>query len=666
VDARTDIFSFGAVLYEMVTGQRAFRGDSKMATLQAVLAGEPRPVAENELGKIILRCLRKDPARRYQTMADLKIALEDLREAPGRPASKWRSVGAVALLAAVAVGGVLVWKRPRHDTIPPTASAFTTMPGEELYPSLSPDGNHVVFTWTGPKGDNADVYVQLIGSGPPLRLTTDPRADLNPVWSPDGRWIAYLRGTPAPLTRSTLELRLVPPLGGQERKLAEVRINEFSIRPVYLAWSRDSKALVVTDSPGEGKPDALFVVSVEGGEKRQLTHPRSPIVSDTSPALAPDGRALVFRRSATWDSGELHLLPLRADLTAAGEPGRLTSAALGADYPVWLGDGKEILFSARGHLWRQTVAGGSAPARLPFVGEDGLMPTVSRSRLVYVRSFTDENIWRIETSAPGVPSTAPPALHVASTRSDLHPMFSPDERRIAFTSTRSGGWELWLADAGGANAVQLTSMGARTTGAPYWSPDGQTITFASDLEGQFDIYRIAASGGRPQRLTSDPSFDHGPKYSADGRWIYFSSTRTGRHELWKMPASGGTATQVTNNGGFTAAPSPDGSWLYYAGSSPLGAPLWRVRPAGGDPARVLDSIGWWNLAVLDEGIYFTDLERGESRLRFFDFQTRTPVTVSGALGNIQGGITATRDGKTILFNRTDSAVDDLVLVEGFR
>ncbi len=125
------------------------------------------------------------------------------------------------------------------------------MPGVELYPSLSPDGNHVAFSWTGPQQDNPDIYVQTIGSGSPLRLTTDRRGDSNPVWSPDGRWIAFLRGDPpGPLSRSIRELRLIPPLGGQERKLAEVRTQEFYPAAVYLAWSPDSDALMVTDSTG--------------------------------------------------------------------------------------------------------------------------------------------------------------------------------------------------------------------------------------------------------------------------------------------------------------------------------------------------------------------------------------------------------------------------------
>ena len=317
--------------------------------------------------------------------------------------------------------------------------------------------------------------MQQIGAGSPLRLTTDPSNDYNPVWSPDGRSIAFLRRQSE---AGKSELRLIPPLGGPERKLAEIRVRGGTfVTPPYLAWCPDSNCLVVTDSPGEGKPDALFVISLETGEKRQLTNPQPPAIGDTNPAVSPDGSWLVFRRNAGGlFTGELYRLPLGRGLTAAGEPRRLTPAALDADYPTWMPDSKEILFSARGSLWRLVVPGESTPARLPFVGEDGLMPVVSRpqpgrpSRLVYVRSFQDFNIWRVETSAPGAPASSPPVVSISSTRGDGMPQLSPDGRRVAFTSDRSGEWEIWLADPDGSNAVQLTSMGARVRLLPAGLP----------------------------------------------------------------------------------------------------------------------------------------------------------------------------------------------------
>jgi serine/threonine protein kinase len=210
----------------MVTGRKPFIGDSRLSLLTKILNEDPRPPSQlaaaipQDLEKIILHCMRKDPARRYQTAADMKVALEDVEVESGssnpvQTPSRWRWAW-VALLPVLLVAGFFGWQWWRPPPPEPLrAVALTTLPGRELYPSLSPDGNHVAFTWTGPKQDNGDIFVQQIGSGSPLRLTTDARRDFNPVWSPDGRWIAFLRGeSPSPLVQPGKgELRLIPPLG---------------------------------------------------------------------------------------------------------------------------------------------------------------------------------------------------------------------------------------------------------------------------------------------------------------------------------------------------------------------------------------------------------------------------------------------------------------------
>jgi len=353
-----------------VMGRRAFRGESQTAVFAAILNQEPEPLpapVPQELAEVILRCLRKDPALRYQTMTDLKVAIEDVREettstrqvkVPARWRSSWIALSALfALLLVAAFFAWQVW-RPGTPVAPLQAAALTTLPGVEQSPSLSPEGNYVVFAWTGTKQANQDIYVQMIGQDSPLQRTSDPREDYNPVWSPDGRWIAFFRSqTPSPTGLRSRELRVIPPLSGPERKLADIRSQDFYPFAAYLTWSPDSKSLVVTDSLGDGQPNALFVVSLETGVKRQLTIPQPPVMADTSPSISPDGRSLVFVRRTTWGAGELHLLPLKKDLTVDGEPRRLTPATLRADFPTWMPDGKEIIFSARGSLWRLVVAG---------------------------------------------------------------------------------------------------------------------------------------------------------------------------------------------------------------------------------------------------------------------------------------------------------------------
>ena len=325
-----------------------------------------------------------------------------------------------------------------------------------------------------------------------------------------------------------------------------------------------------------------------------------------------------------------------------------------------------------GALWRLAVPAESPPARLPFVGEDGVMPVVSRpqpgrpQRLVYVRMFADFNIWRIETSAPGAPSSSPAVVAISSTRIDCNAQFSIDGRRVALTSNRSGGVEVWLADLDGANAVQLTSMGAPVTAVPRWSPDAQTIAFHSNLEGQFEIYRIPASGGKPRRLTSHPANDQEPSFSRDGQWIYFGSNRTGEYQIWKIPPSGGEAVQVTHNGGDVAFESPDRAYVYYTQTAPGAHPLWRLPISGGQPVKVLEGVMERAFVVLERGIYYIDRPSGEARLQFFDFATGRSTTVARNLGEISVGLTVSPDGRTILYSRVDASVDDLMLVENFR
>ena len=690
LDTRSDTFSFGVALYGALAGYRPFEGATTLELMHAIIHLSPKPLPSSvpvALRMVVEKALEKDPADRYQSMRDMVVDLRRIaRQTHAQVPLRRRRWAWAALLPALVVAGFFAWRawRAPESTEPVRAVPLTTLPGVAHYPSLSPDGNYVAFTWNGPRQDNPDIYVQQIGVGSPLRLTTDPSNDYNPVWSPDGRWIAFLRRQ----TEQDSELRLIPPLSGPERKLTEIRVRGgHSVTPPYLAWCPESNCLVVTDSPGDRKPDALFVISLESGEKRQLTNPTFPAAGDANPAVSPDGSWLVFRRGSGIYAGELYRLPLGRGLTAAGEPRRLTPPALDVNNPTWMPDSKEILFSARGSLWRLVVVGEkpgeSQPARLPFVGEDGLMPVVSRPqpgrppRLVYVRSFQDSNIWRVQTSAPGAMASLPPVT-LSFTRHDGMAQLSPDGRRVAFASGRSGEGAIWLADPDGSNAVQLTTVGARATGSPRWSPDGERIVFHSSLEGQPEVYVIPSAGGTPRNLTSNPAADGWPSFSADGQWIYFYSNRTGERQIWKIPASGGDAVQVTNNVGYAAFESADGAYLYYTQTADKPSPLWRLPVSGGLPVKVLEGVVLNNFVVLNGGVYYIDLPSseagiysidrpaGETRLQYFNFATRKSITVARNLGNVDVGLTASPDGRTILYSRVGSFVNDLMLVENFR
>jgi len=690
-DTRTDIWALGVVLYEMASGARPFQAQSGFELSAAILTVLPAPLPSRvapSLRAIIDRCLEKDANRRYQRAGEIRAALETIHAGAAFPQLAVRSRmtplrWAWAVLAISLAAGYVGWRilRPDEPTDPLRANALTTFPGQELYPSFSPDANYVAFTWTGPRQENTDIYVQQIGAGAPLRLTDNPRNDYSPVWSPDGRWIAFLRGDPATLLgRSRRELRLIAPLGGPERSLGDVSVQEITDNPVYLTWCADSRCLIVTDMVGEGKPDALFVVSIETGEKRQLTTPQPPAIADTNPSLSPDGQSLLFLRRSTFARGELHVLRVRADVTVAGEARHIVVSGPLPETATWTPDGDEIVFATNplnggsAALWRVSSTGDGQPARVPFVGEDGMMPAVSRSRqagkarLVYVRSFTDENIWRIDVG-PTIAASSPPTVAIASTKADVHPQLSPDGRRVAFTSTRSGAWEIWISDLDGSNAVQITSLGAPTgTGAPRWSPDGRTIVFASDAEGQFDIFVVPSTGGKPRNITSHPALDHVPIFSRDGQWIYFSSARSGQYQVWKVPASGGEAVQVTRDGGWLSQESVDGTYLYFTPTVAIGAltQLWRMPTSGGPAVKVVDGVMNAPFAVLQRGIYYINQPSGEPQFQFFDLASQKTVTVARSVGTYADGFAASSDGRTLFYARRDSAVDDLMLVEDFR
>jgi Tol biopolymer transport system component len=691
VDKRTDVWAFGCVLYELLTARLAFPGKTVADTMAAVLERTPDwsalPASTPlKLRRLIERCLEKDPARRLH---DIGAARErflggDLQRSTGSQAtvSLARGWPIAALLIVSLIAAAVVWRTQSSAgrSQPLRAETLTTFPGQELYPSLAPDGERVAFSWTGPKQDNADIYVQQIGAGAPLRLTTDTRIDFNPVWSPDGRWIAFLRGVPAsPLSRSDRDLILIPPLGGSERTLVRVRVQEITLNTAYLAWCPDSSCLVVSDATGENTPDALFAIPIGGGDRRQLTNPTAPVLADTNPSFSPDGQSLLFLRRATWGFGELTILPLRSDLTSRGETRTLPAGNLKPDSAAWAADGKQIVFSAGAigggaALW-SIDARGAEPARLPFVGEDGILPVIwSRSpgpatRLVYVRSFTDENIWRIDVPDRSRVAAAP-TVAISSTKADIHPQLSPDGRRVAFTSTRTGHWEIWVSDLDGSNAMQLTTLNAPTgTGAPHWSPDGRLLVFASDAEGQFDIFVVPSGGGQSRNLTSHPAFDHVPAFSRDGQWIYFSSTRSGRYEVWKLPVSGGVPRQVTSVGGWLSQESTDGRDLYFT-SPPAGtvsSSLWRMPVSGGTAVKFIDGIIGFSFAVSDRGIYYVDQPAAESRLQFYDLMSQSSALVARNLGDPSqfGGFTASRDGRTVLYARRDTSIDDLMLVNAF-
>ena len=562
---------------------------------------------------------------------------------------------AVALLAAIGLGGGILWfvRSPaRVSEATQTAVPLTTYTGFQGQPSFSPDGNQVAFTWDGEKQDNLDIYVKLIGtSGPSLRLTNDPASDYSPVWSPDGRFIAFLRTLP----RGRSAVLIIPALGGPERKVGEIAYGFLevtgygslevpgtvpgeAIGAQHLAWSPDGNWLAVSDRDTFQEPLALFLLSIETGERRKLTSPPKQFLGDGWPAFSPDARTLAFSRIVDFGLSDLYLLALSEGLQPSGEAQRITFQNQGATSPTWTSEGREIVFSTdipQDALWRIAVPSTGRPAQpepLTSFGSNVVDPAISsrRHRMAFTHLLFHGNIWRVPApSSPGVSelekqrSLTRAAPFIFSTRNDMAPQYSPDGNKIAFMSDRSGNVEIWVCERDGSNAMQLTSFGGPLVTNPSWSPDSSRIAFDSNAAGEFDVWVVSASGGKPQRMTSHPANDGNPTWSRDGHWIYFDSARTGEQQVWKIPADGGEAgaVQITRDGGFGPLESPDGKFLYYS-KALYTTSLWKVPVGGGQAVKVLDSLSsHHNLAMVNSGIYFVPVrETGRgSAIQFLAF-----------------------------------------------
>ena len=684
IDARSDIFSFGSVLYEMITGRRAFRGETRVSTLSAILKEDPQPISTivedspRELERIVARCLRKDPARRFQHIDDVKIALEELKEesdsgklaivsAGANSKRAWRLIAAAGLLACVAGGIWLLRQYQNNPPATPQVLPLTYFAGVERFPSFSPDGKQVAFSWDGEKRDNEDIYVKLVNSETALRLTTDPAPDIAPAWSPDGSQIAFIR-----LVGDQAAIFLTSPLGGAERKLAGLRqARHFSSAP-SISWSPDAEWLVVVEADAE-EGNGLSLVPVRRGAKRKLVSSPVAVLGYVYPAFSPDGRSLAFAGCKGERSCDVYLQDLDRNYLARGPSRRLTNQGAVVAGIAWAPDGRSVLYAASPdmtspfRLWRLPVSSTGRPELLSWAGDGVTYPALSRTgnRLAYTRVVPgDSGIWKFEAGVP-------PAKFSSTTRPELDPQFSPDGKRVAFSANRTGqGSELWVSNHDGTNQARLTEGTGRMLGGPRWSPDSRWIVYnAQQEDGRWEIFRIDSAGGQMQNLTAHPSDDNLPSYSRDGNWIYFSSNRTGSYEIYRMPAAGGEPRQITDNGGFEALESCDRQTLYYSKGWYSGL---YARPVAGGPEKpVLESVALSVLSfvVVENGIYYVSRGARGSRtleIRFLNFTTGKSQTVTQVAGNSGQGLTVSPDRKTMLYTISGGRNDDLMLVENFR
>jgi eukaryotic-like serine/threonine-protein kinase len=680
VDARSDVFSFGSVLYEMVTGQRAFSRSSAVETLAAVIKEQPKspsdlvPGVPRELERVIERCLRKEPERRFQHMLDVKVELQEVKEesdsvaVAAAPAGRWRRKAWIAAgLAGVAAASALAaWHwRPREAPLPPPhVEPLTATRGWESSPTFSPDGQQVAFAWDGEKSDNGDIYVKMIGSSEVHRLTTDPKFEAAPSWSPDGRQIAFLRWSSGNAT-----IHLVSPLGGTARKLIDAPWEG------PLSWSPDGRWLAAVRPRSENAATegagGVWLVPVQGGEPRRVTEPQ-PEGNDRAPAFSPDGLRLAYASCVTRlppSPCDVHVLAVGPDFVPTGPSRRLTRQGFTIFGFAWARDGASLVYDTESgpstfHLWRVGIEGDQPPERLEVAGMGALDPAIaaSGSRLAFSRQLQDTDIVSFAAERP-------PEVALSSSFYEGSSRFSPDGRRVAFESVRSGErLEIWLAAADGTNPVQLTRGPGRWQGSPSWSPDGRRIVFDSQGEdGRWDLWTIDVDGGAPRKLTQHPGDENVPRWSRDGRWVYFTSERDGAPGIWRVPADGGTEESVARTGAwFGVEESNDGQALFFK-REPGRAPL-VARPLAGGPDRTLvDCVrGNPGFAVAAAAIYYAACgEGGDPDLHRLDLANGQDRRL-GRLEKYMGALTVSPDGRTILYQKLARDEADLMLIENFR
>ena len=560
VDSRTDIWSLGAMLYEMVAGHQPFEGETASDVLSLILQKEPLPLAHflpevpGELERIVRKALRKDKEERYQTAKDLLIDLRNLKKelefsaelerstpsvsgkgissGPSAPTTahstssaeyivteiKQHKRAAALILGIIIVSAVVLYVFSRRSALPKvttlrnaTFTQLTDQSGPEYFPSLSPDGKS--FVYSGYASGNLDIYLQRVGGKNAINLTKDSLADdKQPAFSPDGEHIAF---------RSEREGGGIFVMGATGESVK--RLTDSGYNPT---WSPDGKEIAFADE-GVVKPSSrinsskISAVDVTTGQRRIITK-----IDAVQPNWSPHGNRIAYQGRRNAAQRDIWTIP-----AGGGEPVEVTNDAAMDWNPVWSPDGSYLYFvSDRGgsmNLWR-----------VPIQEETG----------------------KVLGSPEAITTPSPYVSHLSFSRDGRRMVYanvvsSGNLQRVGFDPLRETvvGQPVWI------------TQGSRVAFVPHLSADGEWLAFDTQTDKQEDIFVVKRDGTGLRQLTDDSYKDRAPRWSPDGKRIVFFSDRTGKWEIWMINADGSGLQQITHATGTVLNPiwSPDGTRLAY-------------------------------------------------------------------------------------------------------